>query len=76
MIRAIPIEDFITNVYCCVDENWDVLTEGKKLRQQEYAPKLTDQEGGSNGDFRGELEHRHRSRSLGLFYHHWPERFP
>jgi hypothetical protein len=39
-----PIEDFIISVYCCVDENWYVLTEGKRLRQRGYAPKLTDQE--------------------------------
>ena len=39
-----PIEDFIITVYCCVDENWHVLTEGKRLRQRGYAPKLTDQE--------------------------------
>jgi hypothetical protein len=39
-----PIEDFIINVYCCVDDNWGVLTEGKRLRQRGYAPKLSDQE--------------------------------
>ncbi len=39
-----PIEDLIINVYCCVDENWAALTEGKRLRQRGYAPKLTDQE--------------------------------
>ena len=34
-----PIEDFIICVYCCVEENWYVLTEGKRLRQRGYAPK-------------------------------------
>jgi hypothetical protein len=41
---AMPIEDFIINVYCCVDDNWEVLTEDKRLRQRGYAPKLSDQE--------------------------------
>ncbi len=39
-----PIEDFIISVYCCVVEHWTELTEGKKLRQRGYAPKLADQE--------------------------------
>ena len=39
-----PIEDFIISVCCCVDENWHILTDGKRLRQRGYGPKLTDQE--------------------------------
>ncbi len=32
------------SVYCSVDENWGVLTEGKRLRRRGYAPELTDHE--------------------------------
>jgi hypothetical protein len=39
-----PIEDFIIQVYCCVDECWETLTEGKRLRQRGFSPKLSDQE--------------------------------
>jgi len=39
-----PIEDFIISVYCYVDDNWELVTEGKRLRQRGYAPKLSDQE--------------------------------
>ena len=39
-----PIEDFIIWVCCCVDESWETLAEGKRLRQHGYPPKLSDQE--------------------------------
>lgn len=39
-----PIEDFIIWVYCCVDECWETLSEGKRLRQRGFPPKLLDQE--------------------------------
>ena len=39
-----PIEDFIICVYCCVDDFWETVTEGKRLRRRGYAPKLSDQE--------------------------------
>ncbi len=37
-------EDFIIAVFCCVDDLWDQVTQGKKIRRGGFAPSLSDSE--------------------------------
>ncbi|MBK2126133.1 hypothetical protein IB691_12770 [Fangia hongkongensis] len=39
-----PLEDFIINIYCLVDDMLLKLLKNKKLRQRGFAPKLSDSE--------------------------------
>ena len=37
-------EDSIIVVFCCVDELWNQLTQGRKIRKGGFAPSLSDSE--------------------------------
>ncbi len=37
-------EDFIITVYCCVDDLWNEITQGQKIRKGGFAPSLSDSE--------------------------------
>ena len=37
-------EDFIIAVFCCVDDLWNQLTQGKKIRKGGFAPSVSDSE--------------------------------
>ena len=37
-------EDFIINVFCCVDDLWHQITQGKKIRKGGFEPSLGDSE--------------------------------
>ncbi len=37
-------EDFIIAVFCCVDELWNQVTQGRKVRKRGFAPSLSDSE--------------------------------
>ena len=37
-------EDFIIAVFCCVDDLWNQMTQGKKIRKGGFAPSLSDSE--------------------------------
>lgn len=39
-----PLEDFIINVYCLVDEMLSTLLQGQRMRQRGFPPKLSDVE--------------------------------
>lgn len=39
-----PIEEFIISVYCCVENLFNKVVKGLKLRQRGFAPKFTDSE--------------------------------
>ncbi|CDH43709.1 transposase [Candidatus Contendobacter odensis Run_B_J11] len=73
---VMPLEDFIITVFCWVEEHWDSVIGGQRLRQRGFAPKLTDSEV-ITMEVVGEFLGLDTDLPLWQYFHrHWPSWFP
>ncbi len=45
-------EDFIIAVFCCVDDLWNQITQGRTIRQRGFSPSLSEARSNYNGNCR------------------------
>jgi hypothetical protein len=69
-------EDFIIAVFCCIDDLWHQITQGKKIRPRGFAPCLSDSEV-ITMEIVGEFLRIDTDKGIWhYFWGHWQELFP
>lgn len=69
-------EDFIITVFCCVDDLWSQITQGKKIRLRGFSPSLSDSEV-ITMEIVGEFLRIDTDKGIWNYFRgHWRELFP
>lgn len=69
-------EDFIITVFCNVDDLWQEITQGQKIRRRGFAPSLSDREI-ITMEIVGEFKGINTDKGIGNYFKgHWLNLFP